>query len=61
LLRQTSKPADDLQKQLAQLKQQYESTTHDVDQRIASLEPQIQKQQDKEKEEKEAREKATHR
>jgi TolA-binding protein len=47
--RRTSQPADDLQKQLAQLKQKYESTTHDADQRIASLEPQIQKRQEKEK------------
>jgi maltoporin len=54
---QTSQPADDLQKQLAQLKQQYESTTRDLEQRIASLEQQIQKQQEKEKEEKEDREK----
>jgi maltoporin len=52
---QTSPPTDDLQKQLAQLKQQYESTTRDLEQRIASLEQQIQKEQ--EKEEKEAREK----
>jgi maltoporin len=48
---------DDLQKQLAQLKQQYESTARDLEQRIASLEQQIQKQQEKEKEEKEASEK----
>jgi maltoporin len=48
---------DDLQKQLEQLKQQYEATTHDLEQRIASLEQQIQKQQEKEKEEKEASEK----
>src|SRR5580693_2750337 len=49
---------DDLQKQLAELKQQYESTTRDLLQRITSLEQEIQKQQEKEKEEKEAREKA---
>ncbi len=55
---QTAQPADDLQKQLAQLKQQYESTTRDLEQRISSLEQQIQKQQEKEKEEKEAREKS---
>jgi maltoporin len=58
---QTSQPApqaDDLQKQLAQLKQQYESTTRDLEQRIASMEQQIQKQQEKEKEEKEAHEKS---
>jgi maltoporin len=55
---QPAPPADDLQKQLAQLKQQYEATTHDLEQRIASLEQQIQKQQEKEKEEKEAHEKA---
>jgi hypothetical protein len=53
--RQTSQTADDLQKQLAQLKQQHESTTHDVDQRIASLEQQIQKQQEKEKEKRPAK------
>ena len=35
---------DDLQKQLEQLKQQYEATTHDMEQRIAALEQQIQKQ-----------------
>jgi maltoporin len=55
---QSASQADDLQKQLAQLKQQYESTTRDLLQRITSLEQEIQKQQEKEKEEKEAREKA---
>src|SRR5882672_9559710 len=43
---------DDLQKQLEQLKQQYDATTHDLEQRIAALEQEIQKQ-------KEASEKAT--
>jgi len=38
----TAKP-DDLQKQLEQLKQQYDATTHDLEQRIAALEQQIQK------------------
>jgi maltoporin len=37
---------EDLQKQLEQLKQQYEATTHDLEQRIASLELQIQKQKE---------------
>src|SRR5258706_1193292 len=37
---------DDLQKQLEQLKQQYDATTHDLEQRIAVLEQQIQKQQE---------------
>lgn len=49
---------DDLQKQLEQLKRQYEATTRDMQQRITLLEQQIQKQQEKEKEEKEAAEKA---
>jgi maltoporin len=49
---------DDLQKQLEQLKQQYEVTTRDMQQRMTLLEQQIQKQQEKEKEEKEAAEKA---
>jgi maltoporin len=37
---------DDLQKQLEQLKQQYTATTHDLEQRIAALEQQIQKQKE---------------
>src|SRR5579864_2853840 len=37
---------DDLQKQLEQLKQQYDATTHDLEQRIATLEQQIQKQKE---------------
>jgi maltoporin len=37
---------DDLQKQLEQLKQQYDATTQDLEQRIAALEMQIQKQQE---------------
>ena len=41
----TSKP-DDLQKQLEQLKQQYDATTRDLEQRIAALEQQIQKQKE---------------
>ena len=53
----TASPTDDLQKQLAQLKQQYEATTRDLEQRIASLEQQIQTQQEKEKEAKEKEEK----
>jgi maltoporin len=46
----TGQEADQLQQQLQQLKQQYEATTHDLEQRIAALEKQIQ-------EEKETREK----
>jgi len=41
----TPKP-DDLQKQLEQLKQQYDATTHNLEQRIAALEQQIQKQKE---------------
>src|SRR5580658_3306110 len=37
---------DQLQEQLQQLKQQYETTTHDLEQRIASLEQQIQKEKE---------------
>jgi maltoporin len=37
---------DDLQKQLEQLKQQYDATTHDLEQRMAALEQQIQKQKE---------------
>src|SRR4029077_20933282 len=37
---------DDLQKQLEQLKQEYDATTHDLEQRIAALEQQIQKQKE---------------
>ena len=37
---------EDLQKQLQQLKQQYEATTRDLEQRIAALEQQIQKQRE---------------
>ena len=55
---QSASQADDLQKQLVELRQQYESTTRDLLQRITSLEQEIQNQQEKEKEEKEAREKA---
>src|SRR5499427_1795676 len=39
-------PASDLQKQLEQLKQQYDATTRDLGQRIAALEQQIQKQKE---------------
>ena len=49
---------EDLQQQLQQLKQQYDATTHDLTQRIAALEEQIQKQKEKEKQEGEAIEKA---
>jgi maltoporin len=37
---------DDLQKQLEQLKQQYDATTRDLEQRMAALEQQIQKQKE---------------
>jgi maltoporin len=51
-------PADQLQQQLQQLKQQYDATTRDLEQRITALEQQIEKQKEKEKEEKEAGEKS---
>jgi Skp family chaperone for outer membrane proteins len=38
--------SNDLQKQLEQLKQQYEATTHDLQARIDALEQQIQKQKE---------------
>ena len=37
---------DDLQKQLQQLKQEYDATTHNMEQRIAALEQQIEKQKE---------------
>src|SRR5258708_31706195 len=52
---QPAQQPDDLQKQLEQLRQQYDATTRDLEQRIAALEQQIKKE--KEKEENEAREK----
>src|SRR5215471_14320327 len=39
-------PTSDLQKQLEQLKQQYDATTRDLQQRIGALEQQIQKQKE---------------
>jgi maltoporin len=39
-------PASDLQKQLEELKQQYDTTTRDLQQRMAALEQQIQKQKE---------------
>ena len=53
----TGRQTDQLQQQLQQLKQQYDATTHDLEQRISALEQQIEKQKEKEKEkeEKEAR------
>jgi len=54
----TGRQTDQLQQQLQQLKQQYDATTHDLEQRISALEQQIEKQKEKEKEEKEAREKS---
>jgi uncharacterized protein HemX len=47
---------DQLQQQLQQLKQQYDATTHDLEQRIAALEHQIKEQQVKD--ENEAQQKA---
>jgi len=38
--------SNDLQKQLEQLKKQYDTTTHDMERRIAALEQQIQKQKE---------------
>src|ERR1700726_918137 len=46
----TGQQTDQLQQQLQQLKQQYDATTHDLEQRIAALEQQI-------KDEKEAQQK----
>src|SRR5271154_6719214 len=52
----TGQAADQLQQQLQQLKQQYEATTRDLEQRITALEQQIEieKQKEKEKEKEEA-------
>src|SRR5262249_45302074 len=41
-----SPAASDLQKQLEQLKQQYDATTRDLQQRIAALEQEVQKQKE---------------
>jgi hypothetical protein len=49
---------DDLQKQLEQLKQQYDATTRDLQQRIAALELEIQKEKEEKEKQKEASEKA---
>ena len=46
--------SSDLQKQLEQLKQQYESTTRDLQQRITALEQQIQKQKEESEKTKQA-------
>lgn len=54
----TGQQADQLQQQLQQLKQQYDASTRDLEQRITALEQQIEKQKEKEKSEKEAQEKA---
>src|SRR5271165_2383857 len=40
----TGQQANDLQQELQQLKQQYDTTTHDLEQRIAALEQQIEKE-----------------
>ena len=58
VLSASAQQPEDLQQQLQQLKQQYDATTRDLEQRIAALEQQIQKQKEKEQEEKEARAKA---
>src|SRR6516225_6536060 len=58
VLSASAQQPEDLQQQLQQLKQQYDATTRELEQRIAALEQQIEKQKQKEKEEKEAREKA---
>jgi maltoporin len=44
--RSDTRQSNDLQKQLDQLKQQYEATTHDLQARIAALEQQIEKQKE---------------
>ena len=44
--RSNTPQSNDLQKQLDQLKQQYDATTHDLQARIAALEQQIQKQKE---------------
>jgi maltoporin len=49
-LRSAAQQPEDLQKQLQQLKQQYEATTRDLEQRIAALEQQIQKQKEENEE-----------
>jgi maltoporin len=54
----SAQQADQLQQQLQQLKQQYDTTTRDLEQRITALEQQIEKEKEKEKEEKEAHDKA---
>ena len=48
---------DDLQKQLEQLKQQYDATTRDLQHRIAALEQEIQKEKEEKEKQKEASEK----
>ena len=51
--------SNDLQKQLDQLKQQYDATTHDLQARIAALEQQIQKQKEETEKTKQATVSAT--
>jgi maltoporin len=53
----STQQSDDLQKQVELLKQRYEQTTHDLQQRIAALEQQIQAEKEKEEKEKAAIEK----
>jgi maltoporin len=52
-----AQPTDDLRKQLEQLKQQYDATTRDLQQRIAALEQQIEKETEEREKQKEVREK----
>ena len=52
-------PSNDLQKQLDQLKRQYDATTHDLQARIAALEQQIQKQKEEAEKTKQATVSAT--
>src|SRR5271168_2475941 len=42
----TAQQSDQLLEQLQQLKQQYDTTTHDLEQRIAALEQQIKEEKD---------------
>ncbi len=53
----TGQQSDQFQEQLQQLKQQYDTTTHDLEQRIASLQQQIEQEKEAREKEKEAREK----
>ena len=52
--RQPPCKTDELQQQLQQLKEQYDATTHDLTERIAALEQQIEKEKQEQQKEKEA-------